>query len=109
LARFFFSLRCLRPPLGGISQALADKAVLGLEFLGSIDAVVDEGEAGRLATTEGVLETEANNGILLSLVHGGELVTDVQLAHTSFTGMDNIDDLKKWGYEPLAKGAPKKL
>ena len=45
-----------------LSKALTDKSVLGLESLGNLEVVVDEAEAGALASTELGLETEDEDG-----------------------------------------------
>lgn len=86
-------LALLAAALGGLSQAVANHAELGLKLLGGLDGVVDEGEAGGLATTKGVLAAEDDDGVLVGLVHGGELLTDVELAHTGSTGMEDVDNL----------------
>jgi hypothetical protein len=86
-------LALLATTLGGISEAVADHAELGLELLGSLNVVIDKGEASGLTTTKGILAAENDDGILISLVHLGELLADVQLADTSRSGMEDIDDL----------------
>jgi uncharacterized protein YejL (UPF0352 family) len=68
------------------------KTVLGLELLGRFQRVVDKGEASGLATTELSLVAEAENNILLSLVHLGNLLTKLILGDVSTAGMDNIND-----------------
>jgi hypothetical protein len=49
---------------------LAGNPVLGLELLEGLEGVVDETEAGRLATTEGRAETKDDHlGLVLHVVH----------------------------------------
>ena len=45
-----------------LSEALTDESVLGLESLGNLEVVVDEAEAGALASTELCLEAEDEDG-----------------------------------------------
>lgn len=72
----------------------ASKTELGLEFLGSIDAVVDKGESSALTTSKGILETKDDDGILVSLVHGGKLLTKSSLGNTSLSRMQDVNDLQ---------------
>lgn len=62
--------------LGGKTEA--DESVLGLE-LESILAVVDQGEAGRAATTKVGAEAEDDDLVLGGLVHRAELVSQLVL------------------------------
>ena len=78
--------------LGSSRNTLTDKTVLGFESLEGISVIVDEGETGRLGTTESSLETENNNGFLVDVVHLGELLADVSLGAVGQTGMDDIQD-----------------
>ena len=70
----------------------SDKAILGLELLGSLQSVVDKSEASGLATTELCLVTEAEDNILFGLVHLGELLTKFILGDIGTAGMNYIDD-----------------
>jgi len=74
------------------NDTYSDEAVLGLELLGSLKRIVDQGETGSLATTELGLVAKAEDNFLLSLVHLGELLTELVLGHISTAGMDDIDD-----------------
>lgn len=70
----------------------SDKTVLGLKLLGSLKRIVDQGESSGLATTELGLVAKAEDDVLLSLVHLGELLTELVLGHISTAGMNDIDD-----------------
>lgn len=75
-------------------QAYPDKTVLGLELLGDSEVVVDETEAGALATTELRLETEEEDGLrVLHLVHLGDLLLELSLGDVGTTLVNDIDDL----------------
>ena len=95
-------LALLTTTLGSLSLSKTDLAELGLELGEGSSVIVDEGKASALTTTKGILETEGDNTILVNLVHGTELLSNIDLAHTSRTGMDNIDNLpggrkrRKW-------------
>ena len=60
---------------------LSDESVLGLELLGKVHCVVDEGESGGLATSEVGLEPEGEDSVGSAVVHLGELLSDVGLSH----------------------------
>lgn len=85
--------------------------MLGLELLGSIECVVDEGKASalkihavstclkeqpskHLATTEGVAHAKDKDAVIASLVHLGELLADFLLGQVGEVGVDHIHDLK---------------
>lgn len=63
--------------LGGPS--VADQTVSGLEVLHGLGGVVEEGEAGALATTVLGAETEDRHGVLVGLVELGELLAELVL------------------------------
>jgi hypothetical protein len=63
--------------LGG--HAVSHKSVAGFEVLHGLGAVVDEGEASGLATTEVCLEAEHGDIILLGLVKLAELAAEFVL------------------------------
>lgn len=74
--------------LGGLADT--DQAVAGLELLHGLGRVVDEGEAGGLATT--ILAAEAKDGdlVLGGLVHAAELLGELVLGDTSTAGVEDI-------------------
>ena len=74
------------------NDTYSDEAVLGLELLGSLKRIVDQGETGSLATTELGLVAKAEDNFLLSLVHLGELLTKFILGNIGTAGMNNIND-----------------
>lgn len=76
--------------LGSGGHADADQAVVGLELLHGLRGVVDEGEAGGLATTELGAETESRNLVLLGLVHAGELLAELLLGDVGTAGVQNV-------------------
>lgn len=86
-------LALLATTLGGISLSKTNLTVLGLELSDGSGVIIDEGKASALATTKGILETKGDDAVLVDLVHGSELLGNINLAHTSNAGMDNIDNL----------------
>lgn len=77
----------------GLGKTVTDETVLGLEALGRVEGVVDQGKARGATTTKSGLEAKAEDGLLVSLVHGGELAADLILGEVSEAGMKDIDDL----------------
>jgi hypothetical protein len=77
------------------SKANADKSVVGLELLHGLGGVVDESEAGGLATTE--LGAEAENGdlLLVGLVEASKLLTEVLLGDVGTTGVEDVTARRK--------------
>ena len=74
--------------LGGETDT--DESVVGLELLQGLLGVVDEGKAGRLATTELGAETEDGDLVLVGLVKLGELVTELILGHVGAVGVEDV-------------------
>lgn len=74
--------------LGGL--AVADEPVVGLELLHGLGAVVDEGEAGALATTVLGAETEDGDLVLLGLVELGELLAELILGDVRAVGVEDV-------------------
>lgn len=74
--------------LGG--HANADESVVGLELLHGLVGVVDEGEAGALATTELGAETEDRDLLLGSLVQLGELLAELILGDVGAVGVKDV-------------------
>ena len=66
--------RRARSRVGAARRTHADKPVPGLELLLRGLVIVDEGKAGRTASTEDGLEAEADDAGGVGLVHGGELL-----------------------------------
>lgn len=85
-------LALLATRLGNRGETLTDQTVLGFESLEGLGVVVDEGETGRLGTTESGLETENDDGLLVDGVHLGELLAGVGLGAVGQTGMDDVQD-----------------
>lgn len=73
-----------------VGHADAHKAVVGLKLLHGRVAVVEEGEAGRLAAT--VLGAEAEDGdlVLADLVQLGELVAQGVLGDVGTAGVEDV-------------------
>ena len=67
-----------------------DETVMRLELLQGFLGVVDEGEAGGLATT--VLRTEAEDGnlVLVGLVQVGELAAELILGDVGTVGVKDV-------------------
>jgi len=74
--------------LGGL--AVTDESVVGLELLHGLGAVVDEGEAGALATTVLGAETEDGNLVLVGLVQLGELLAELILGDVRAVGVEDV-------------------
>lgn len=68
--------------------------MLRLELLGQVKGVVDEAEAGALATTELAAEAEDEDGISGRLVHLGQLLADLGLGHRGAVRMEDINHRK---------------
>jgi hypothetical protein len=68
----------------------SDQSVQRLELLHGLGGVLDESETSGLATTELCAETEDGDLVLLSLVHGGELVTELVLGDVGAAGVQNV-------------------
>lgn len=67
-----------------------DETVVRLELLQGLSGVVDQGEAGALATT--VLRAEAEDGdlVLVGLVETGELVAELILGDVGTVGVEDV-------------------
>jgi hypothetical protein len=74
-----------------------NEAVLGLELLGRLQVVVDQSKASGLSTTESGAETEAEDDLLVDLVHLGELLAELILGDVGTSGVDDIHDLREAG------------
>lgn len=74
--------------LGG--HADTDEPVVGLELLHRLVGVVDESEAGALATTVPRPEAEDGNLVLATLVQLRELVTELVLGDVGAVGVEDI-------------------
>ena len=74
--------------------------VLGLIFLGKVQGVVDEAEAGGAPAAELCLEPEAEDCVGRSLVHAGPFLPDLCLGHRGTPGMENVHHLRKHTYNP---------
>ena len=62
-----------------------DEAVLGLELLGRLEVVVDEAEAGRLATSEVGAELEDEDAVgVPHVVHLGQPLLQLRLRTNNF-------------------------
>jgi len=71
---------------------VAGQTVLGLELLGEVQGVVDEGEARGAAATEVGAESEGEDHIGGDLVHGGQLLADLGLVHRRQSRVQDIAD-----------------
>lgn len=79
-----------RCTLGLGAETNSDQSVQRLELLHGLGGVVDEGETSGLATTELGAETEDGDLILLGLVHGGQLVTELVLGDVGAAGVQDV-------------------
>ena len=57
---------------------LSVETILGLELLGKVHGVVDEGEPGRLSATEVGSEAEGEDPVRGAVVDLGQLVADLE-------------------------------
>ena len=55
------------------------KPVFGLEFLGKVHGVIDEGEAGALAAAKVGPEPKGEDAVSGALVHLGQLLSDLKI------------------------------
>ena len=87
-------LASLSANLDLLGEALTDESVLGLELLGDLEVVVDETEAGALASTELCLEAEDEDGRRVGdLEHLGEKLLKLLLGDVAAAGVDHVNDL----------------
>jgi hypothetical protein len=66
------------------------QTVDGLELLHRLRGIVDEGEAGALATTIVSPEAEDRDRILIGLVERRKLVAELILGHVGAVGMEDV-------------------
>ena len=84
-------LLLLRRGLSGpLDHTLPREPELGLELLGKVHCVVDEGEAGALATAEVGFEAVGKDAVGSGLVHLGQLLPDLGLGHRRPVGMQHV-------------------
>lgn len=81
--------------LGLGSHADADQTISGLKLLHGFRGVVDEGEAGGLATTELGSQTKDRDLVLLGLVHAAKLLAELLLGDVGTAGVKDIPRLRK--------------
>ena len=74
------------------SGANTDETVVRFELLQGLGGVVDEGEAGALATTELRTETEDGDLVLGGAVEAGELLAEFVLGDVGAVGVEDITD-----------------
>lgn len=68
---------------------------MGLELLQGLGGVVDEGKAGRLATTVLCAETEDGDLVLVGLVQVGQLLAELILGDVGAVGVEDVTGKKK--------------
>ena len=73
-------------------MTLPDETVAWLELLREVQRVVDEREAGRLATAEVRVEAKAEDEIGRGLVELSDFVSDLFLREGRTIGMGHVDD-----------------
>uniref|UniRef100_A0A147BFC7 Putative secreted protein n=1 Tax=Ixodes ricinus TaxID=34613 RepID=A0A147BFC7_IXORI len=73
----FLALLATCPPL--LTKTIPAQPILGLKLLGKVQCVVDEGEAGGLATSELGPEAEAEHHVRGGVVHGTQLLPHLGL------------------------------
>ena len=75
---------------GGLSELLADEAEAGLAVEGSLEGVVDGGEASGLHATDVSTEAEDEDDVLVAAVHLGEELADLGLLNSARGGVVDI-------------------
>lgn len=75
-----------------LEESVTGESVLGLELLGEIQCIVDESEAGRLATAEVGLEAEDEHDIGCNFVHCSQFVADLLLGDRCQSWVEHIAD-----------------
>lgn len=85
-------LALLATRLDVLAESLAGQSELGLNLLGLVDGVVNQGKAGALLATKLGLQSEHDDGLLFALVHLGELVAQVGLGDVGEARVDDVDD-----------------
>lgn len=85
-----------------VGHADADKSVVWLELLHGLVAVVDEGEAGALATTVLGAETEDGDLVLGSLVQLGQLGAELILGDVGAVGVEDVT--VRWSLSVIVAG-----
>lgn len=95
-------LECLPAPLLLLGESLPHESVLGLELQKGVLVVVDDAEAGRLATAELGAEAEEHNELGVGLVHAADDALELGLGDVRATGVDDVDDhlrrrRERWG------------
>lgn len=65
---------------------------MGLKLLQGLGRIVDETETGGLATTELCSQTEDADLVLLGLVEGGELVSQLILGDVGSAGVEDVTE-----------------
>merc|ERR1719154_803282 len=74
----------------GLDNSMPEQTVLGLELLGEVHGVVDEGEAGGLAAAELGLEAEGEYAVGGAGVHLAQLLPDVGLGHGGLARVQHV-------------------
>lgn len=64
--------------------------MLGIELLAGLYGIVDAGESGGLATTEGSVQAEYADLLGCGLVEGSELLLEAGLGDTGLVGVDDV-------------------
>lgn len=73
------------------SKSVSDKTVTGLELLEGLSRVVDESESSGLSTSVLSSQTEHRDSVLLGLVDGSELFSELVLGDVSPVRVENVD------------------
>lgn len=73
-----------------LSGTDTDETEVRLELLQGLSGVVDQSEAGALATTELRAETEDGDLILVGLVEASELLTEFVLGDIGTVGVEDV-------------------
>jgi hypothetical protein len=72
-----------------------DETVVGLELLQGLGGVVDQSEAGGLATTVLRAETEHGDLVLVGLVQVGQLLAELVLGDVRAVGVEDVPKFAK--------------
>lgn len=71
-------------------QSMTGQTMLGFEFLGVVESVVDKSEASWFATSKVGSESKYEASVWGYFVHGSELVADLLFGHRGESWMNNV-------------------
>merc|ERR1719400_2997438 len=91
----------------GLNNSLPEQPVLGLELLGEVHSVVDEGEAGGLAAAKLGLEAEGEDAVGGAGVHLAQLLPNVSLGDGGLARVQHVHDHLPPAEQPVGHVLPR--